>query len=272
MKLGFIGAGTISSAVIAGLVQSGLTIEGIVVSPRNAETAARLAGQHALVSVGKDNQDVVDRSQIVFLALRSQIAEAVVRELRFRAEHHVVSFIPVAGPETIANWIGVPAKITQALPLPFVASKQGATALYPPDETVAAIFSALGAAVAVPDRREYELLTTGSALMGTYFGILDSAERWLIRNGVPPLQAHAYLRQLFSGLAHAMAEAPEASFAALRAEFSTKGGLNEQIFRDFQEGGGTAALEGALGLALERVQGKVKPADPRDDQKPSAES
>jgi len=256
VKLGFVGTGTISSAVVAGLAQSGIDIEEMVVSPRNAETAARLAGQYALVSVGKDNQDVVDRSQIVFLAVRSQIAEAVIRQIRFRPEQHVVSFIPVISLETIAEWIGVPVKITQALPLPFVAHGLGATAFYPPEETISAIFSALGTAVAVADRQEYELLTTGSALMGTYFGILESAERWLTDAGVRSPQAHAYLRQLFAGLAHATATAPNASFSELRFEFSTKGGLNEQIFRDFQTSGGTAALEGALGAALARVRGR----------------
>lgn len=255
MKLGFLGAGTISSAVIAGLAQSGLDIEGIAVSPRNAATAARLAARYALVSVGRDNQDVVDRSQIVFLAVRSQVAEAVIREIRFRPDHHVVSFIPVASPETLAEWIGLPVRITQALPLPFVADRSGATAFYPPDETVFAIFSALGTAVAVRDRREYELLTTGSAVMGTYFGFLESAERWLAEGGVPSAQAHAYLRQLFAGLAQATAAAPNASFEALRSEFSTRGGLNEQIFRDFKAGGGTAALKAALDAALMRVRG-----------------
>ncbi|QEL22994.1 pyrroline-5-carboxylate reductase [Bosea sp. F3-2] len=255
MKLGFVGTGTISSAVIAGLAKSSLDIEEVIVSPRNAETAARLSEQHALVSVGKDNQDVVDRSQIVFLAVRPQIAEAVIRDIHFRSGQHVVSFIPVVSPETIAGWIGVPVKITQALPLPFVAHRLGATAFYPPEETISAIFSALGTAVAVTDRREYELLTTGSALMGTYFGILESAERWLTESGVPSLQAHAYLRQLFTGLAYATAVSPNAAFAELRSEFSTKGGLNEQIFRDFQGSGGTAALEGALAGALARVRG-----------------
>ncbi|QND68468.1 NAD(P)-binding domain-containing protein [Mesorhizobium loti] len=258
MRLGFVGTGTISSAVIAGLMQSDLKIEQITVSPRNSETAAKLAERYSRVSIGRDNQDVVDTSQVVFLAVRSQVAEAIIKEIRFRPEQHIVSFIPVFSIETISEWIGVPAKLTRAVPLPFVAQGMGATAFYPSDETISAVFAELGTAVAVTDLQEYEVLTTSGALMGTYFGILENAELWLTGNGVPSAQAHAYLRQLFAGLAHATSSSPHSSFSELRTEFSTKGGLNEQLFADFQKAGGTTALTNALTVALERMQGRVK--------------
>ncbi|PZV35871.1 NAD(P)-binding domain-containing protein [Mesorhizobium kowhaii] len=169
MRLGFVGTGTISSAVIAGLMQSDLKIEQITVSPRNSETAAKLAERYSRVSIGRDNQDVVDTSQVVFLAVRSQVAEAIIKEIRFRPEQHIVSFIPVFSIETISEWIGVPAKLTRAVPLPFVAQGMGATAFYPSDETISAVFAELGTAVAVTDLQEYEVLTTKRCSHGHLF-------------------------------------------------------------------------------------------------------
>jgi pyrroline-5-carboxylate reductase len=40
------------------------------------------------------------------------------------------------------------------------------------------------------------------------------------------------------------------------SEFSTKGGLNEQVFAEFKENGGTKALTLALDSVLKRIEQK----------------
>lgn len=53
------------------------------------QVASRLADKFPIVRVGADNQDVVDSADIVFLAIRPQIAEEVITELRFRADQRL---------------------------------------------------------------------------------------------------------------------------------------------------------------------------------------
>ena len=101
---------------------------------------------------------------------------------------------------------------------------------------------------------EFDLLAVGSALMGSYFGLLETAQGWLVAEGLPEVSARTYLAGLFGSLG-AAAEASPQPFAALREEYSTRGGLNEQMFRVFGEAGGTAALQTALTRVLERVRG-----------------
>ena len=254
MTIGFVGTGTITEAVVTGLCKTGFRDTAIVLSPRSESVAARLAAANRNVSIASDNQDVLDRSDLVFVAVRPQIVEEVVRALRFRPDHHVISFVAATPLDRLLAWIDQPVRLSQAIPLPFVADLQGATAIHPPDEVSNAVFSALGTAIQVESSREFDLLAVASCMMGTYFGILGATSTWLESQGLPSAAGDAYLRQLFSGLAHAARSRPVTSFDELVGEHSTKGGLNEQVLEDFRGFGGTEALQKALGRVLERIR------------------
>ncbi len=254
MTAGFVGTGTITEAVVTGLCKTRFAQMPIVLSPRSQSIAARLAGANANVSIAADSQDVLDRAGLVFIAVRPQIVEEVVTALRFRPDHHVISFVAATPLERLQAWIGQPVRLSQAVPLPFVADLQGATAIYPPDAVSDALFSALGTAIQVESKREYDLLAAGSAMMGSYFGIMDTVAGWLQGQGLSREAADLYVRQLFSGLDHAARLRPAASFAELVDDHSTKGGLNEQVLADFRAAGGGAALQGALDRVLARIR------------------
>lgn len=253
MTIGFVGTGTITEAVVTGLCKTAFRDTPIVVSPRGENVSARLAAANRNVSISLDNQDVLDRSDLVFLAVRPQIAEGVIRALRFRPSHHVISFVATTPLDRLQTWIDQPVRLSLAIPLPFVADLQGATAIHPADEVSNAVFSVLGTAIQVETKHEFELLAAASALMGTYFGILDATSAWLESEGLPRAAADAYLRQLFSGLAHVARSRSDTSFDELVGEHSTKGGLNEQVLEDFRGSGGTAALQKALDRVLARI-------------------
>jgi pyrroline-5-carboxylate reductase len=149
----------------------------------------------------------------------------------------------------------------QAIPLPFVAERQGATALYPPDARIARLFDALGTAVQCDSRHEYDMLGAASALMSTYFGIMEFAVDWLAQNGLDRKKGQAYLAPLFESLAQRATKAEVESFASLSEEFATKGGLNEQVLANFEKNGGRTALTGALDGVLARIEGRGSKAD-----------
>lgn len=255
MRIGFVGTGTITEAMVTGIVGSGLAVAEILVSPRNREIAARLAGRFPSVRIAKDNQDVVDAADLLFLAVRPQIAEDVVSVLAFRAGQTVVSVIAATDRSKLLAWIRKDVRLSQAIPLPFVAERSGVTAIYPPNPDIAAIFAALGSVVECETKEEYDLLAVASALMGTYFGILDRATGWVAEKGVAREKVRAYLAPLFASLAQTAVRAESTPLDALRREFSTPGGLNEQVFDVFERGGGSRALTDALEAVLRRVRG-----------------
>jgi pyrroline-5-carboxylate reductase len=73
LKLGFIGIGKIAGALVEGLCTSDMEPAEIVLSPRNSENAAYWAGKYPNVEKAANNHKVLDRSDIVFIALRQPL-------------------------------------------------------------------------------------------------------------------------------------------------------------------------------------------------------
>ncbi len=188
---------------------------------------------------------------------RPQIAEEVIRPLQFRDGQKVVSVVAATSREALFDWIGADVCLSQAIPLPFVARRKGVTAVYPPDVDTAALFNVLGNAVECETKKEYDLLAAASALMATHFGIMHGTTEWLAENGLPDDKGRAYIAPLFAGLSEtALLAGKDDHFIDLSRDYATKGGLNEQVFHDFDQNGGMDALTGALDRVLERITKK----------------
>ena len=70
LRCGFVGTGTMSAAMVRGLCTANPPVASVAVSPRNAEKAAALAREFpGRVTIAADNQDVVERSDVVFIGV-----------------------------------------------------------------------------------------------------------------------------------------------------------------------------------------------------------
>lgn len=253
-QLGFIGTGTITEAIVTGLLSSGEAIPSMVVSPRTKAIADRLSTLSSRVLVAKDNQGVIDAADTVFLAVRPDVAEGVIRELRFRSGQRVVSLIAGIRHDTLRNWIEESVDLVRAMPLPFVASRTGVTVIFPPNPQVEMLFTSLGTAVPCSNIEQFDQLTAAGALMGTYFGILEIVVGWLVEKGIGEAEARAHMTSLFFALGKVAVDEKSRPLAELRREFSTKGGFNEQMFRIFESEKGPRSIIMALESVLKRAQ------------------
>lgn len=251
MRLGFIGTGAITGHILRGLKTSDLADWPVVISPRNADMARELTKLPG-VEIATDNQDVINRSDLILLAIRPQVAEAVLRPLQFHPETPLISLIATLQIDTLQQWTGAQA-ICRAIPLPFVERHQDVTPVFPPIPQAMQLFNALGRALAVDDLAAFDAYGTASALMATYFGLLETAANWLSGQGISAPDSDAYLRGLFANLGNSLAASP-LSLDALRIGHSTAGGLNEQLHRVFEAEGGGAALEAGLASVLARIK------------------
>jgi hypothetical protein len=100
------------------------------------------------------------------------------------------------------------------------------------------------------DAAEFELFGAACCLMGTYFGLLDVIAHWMTAKGMLNKHARDFLAHLFAGLSETARASPEGSFEELRTAYSSKGGLNEQVFDLFVSHGAAA---GSYGRARSRV-------------------
>ena len=147
MKLGFIGCGEITKAVVTGLDRVSYPYDEIIVSERSASISAQLAKDCARVRVCGDNQQIADQADMLFLAVRPQVAEEVLSGLSYTPGKLVVSLIAMLTRERIAEWTGPDVTIVRANPLPNIATNAEVTPILPQNDDVAALFDALGQAV-----------------------------------------------------------------------------------------------------------------------------
>lgn len=260
MIIGFVGTGTITAALVRGMHEGPGQPPEVILSPRSVAVAERLARAYAGVSIASDNQAVVDAADLVVLAVRPQVAAEIVAELQFRPGQKVVSLIATFSHKRLRQLVG-DTMLVRAIPLPFAERRMSATAIFPSDPEVSALFARVGQSVEVEDECQFDALLAASALMGTYFGTLETVAGWLQGRGVAPTVARAYLDALHQGLAQTLLASGDRDLASLRHEFSTRGGINEQLFREYEMAGGTKALLAALESVRERIEGGLERPD-----------
>ncbi|MFK3818318.1 pyrroline-5-carboxylate reductase [Pseudomonas sp. NPDC089407] len=253
-RIGFIGTGVITEAMVTGLLASPAEPLEIIVSARNEAVSSRLAAAYPQVLVSQSNQQIIERADTVVLAIRPQVAESVIRALVFRPGQKIISVIAATPRASLAQWVNEQVDIVQAIPLPFVAQRTGVTAIYPPSLEVAALFNQLGRAVECETKVEYDLLAAASALMSTYYGVLHGAVSWLAAQGLPSDKARDYISHMSVALSDAALSREPASFGELSTAYATPGGLNEQVLREFKHHGGERALHLALDQVIKRIR------------------
>lgn len=252
MTLGIVGTGAIASAIVTGLHASG-DAGRIVVSPRNAATASGLAARFAGVVVAGSNQDVLDQCETVVLAIRPQVAESVLRELRFKPSHRAISVVATFVVERLRRLVAPAEKITRAIPLPSAAQRQSPTAIYPYDEAVLQLFRRVGPAFAVETEEQFNALGAASSAVASYFAFADSIASWLMRYGLPAAPARDYVSRLLPLLPEEVAHAPELDFRSMAAAHATQGGLNEQLLKHLETQGVFTTIHEGLDALMLRV-------------------
>jgi pyrroline-5-carboxylate reductase len=258
MKLGFVGTGAMTSAMVTGLSSGNSGPPSISLSPRNAALAADLAARFANVSVASSNQDVLDESQTVVLAVRPQVAQDVLSELHFRPDHHVISIVSTLALRRLSDLVAPARRVTRAVPLPSAAKQRSPTAIYPRDSAAVDIFAHLGLAFEVDTEGEFDALCAATATIASYFAFTHTIATWLEGRGLPKAQARDFVARIFSELADVVVEAPGRSFESLAADYATRGGTNEQILMHLTERRVFETLTEGLDAVMRRISETAK--------------
>ena len=141
MILGFIGTGKIAASVITGICRSKISYNKIIVSPRNIKIAKSLKKKFKKIVIAKNNQQIIDESNWVFLSITPTVGEKIIKDLRFKSKQTVVSFISTITLSQLKKAIKVKAKVVRAIPLPPISLKKGPIPICPPNVKVKAFFN-----------------------------------------------------------------------------------------------------------------------------------
>jgi pyrroline-5-carboxylate reductase len=242
MRIGFIGTGTISAAVIEGL-QSLPDAPEIVVSPRSEATSLALSAKFKKVSRAKTNAEVAT-ADIVFLGMRPMHLEEAMAGIDLKAGQIVASM--VAGfsyADITARW--PKATVCRFIPLPGIARGKGPMATYPAVPEIVKLMSPLGDLFVAPDEARIHFGGLNS-FMSSYYELQRALIDVGTSAGISETDARGFVVSLLGMLADTAQHTPDASFGSLVEEHQTKGGLNERVRAALLEQGWFDAPRAAL--------------------------
>ena len=253
MKLGFIGTGKITSSVVTGICRSKISFQKILLSPRNKNVAKRLKKKFKKVSIAKNNQEIVNSCNWIFLAVTPTVGQKIIKDLKFKSSQIIISFISTMTLPQLKKAIKVKATIVRAIPLPPISLRKGPVPMFPPNKKVKNFFNKLGTTVEISNEKLSKNFWSTSGMMAPFYELLSTMSNWLVKRGVRRDKAQKYVTSLFAALSEDAVVNSNKDLKYLVKESQTPRGLNEQGVKELRKAGFYRATEKTLNSILKRL-------------------
>ena len=253
MNLGFIGTGKISSSVIKGICTSKISFKQILISPRNKLIAQNLKKSFKKVVIAKNNQEIVDSCNWVFLSITPTVGQKIIKKLKFRSNQTIISYISTITLRELKKAIRVKAKIVRAIPLPPISLKKGPVPICPPNKKVKDFFNQIGTTIEIKKEKSSINFWSISGMMASFYELQRVMTDWLVKRDVNRNDAQKYITSLFLALSQDAFVNSKKDLKYLVKESQTPHGLNEQGVRELTKAGFYKKLEKALNSIHKRL-------------------
>ena len=213
MKIGFIGAGNMGSAIIGGIVKNSIS-DNIIVYDKNKEGLVKLSDKFG-INIAKDNIEVVKESDILFLAIKPNILYDVIDEIKDDVNEETVIVSIVAGQsiEKIENAFGKNIKLIRVMPNTPALVGEGMSALCKNSnvsdedmEAVLNIFKGIGVAEEVSEYMMDAVTAVSGSSPAYVFMFIEAMADAAVMGGMPREKAYTFATQAVLGAAKMVLE------------------------------------------------------------------
>ena len=253
MKLGFIGTGKIASSVITGICKSQIKFKQITISSRSKKISTSLKKRFKKIVVLKDNQEIVNKSNWVFLSVTPKVGEKIIKNLKFKTSQTIISFISTINLSELKKMVKIKSKIVRAIPLPPISLKKGPIPIYPPNKNVKNFFNKIGSAIEIKNEKLSINFWSTSGMMASYYEMLKVMSNWLIKKGIKRKDAQKYITSLFLALSEDAVVNSKKELKYLVKESQTPKGLNEQGLKIMSRKGAYKSIVKTLNAIHKRL-------------------
>lgn len=214
-KIGFIGGGNMGSAMIGGILSSGLsTADKVIASAHSQATLDRLSASFGIQTT-LDNITVVKDADIIFLAVKPYMYEDVIEEIRdfVDEEKLIVAIAAGVSHSKLDDFFGKPLKIVRAMPNTPAMVLEAMSALTPNEhvsaeelQTVIAIFESFGKAEVVPESLMDAVVGVSGSSPAYVYMFIEAMADAAVADGMPRTQAYKFAAQSVYGAAKMVLE------------------------------------------------------------------
>ena len=250
-----------ASSLLSGLIASGHSPRQLWVSDINQEALQSLSA-NLDVNVSTSNDDVINNSDVVVLAVKPQVLEDVAKAAAAsiqRKQSLVVSIAAGVSQKSLSQWLGKEIAIVRCMPNTPALVLTGATALHANNnvsvqqrDLAENIMRSVGIALWVDNEPELDAVTAVSGSgPAYYFLLMEAMEKVAVELGLSETTARLLVQQTALGAAKIALESSE-SPEQLRKRVTSPGGTTQQAIDVFQQGGFVELVAKAVQAARNR--------------------
>lgn len=298
LSVGFIGCGTIASSIARGLFlaaaaaasddtkpTTNINLDSVVVSKRSESRSGALVEEYSEkypdagfdLSVTEDNQEILDRCDLIFLTVLPQQASSILQGLTFDPDRHIlVSLVSTANLQDLVTDSKLDlSRVAKMICLPSIANHKGVALLCcggddtndntATKEFLVEIFGAMGGVVALDTEADMQACMVTTCTMGPLYGTMMNQRDWLLNktNSLSKEDATFLVIKQFAGAISDAERAGASSSLETRLEDlieeQTPGGLNEQALKNYGRvlGSFEDVQQPVMDAVLSRIRGET---------------
>ena len=266
--IAFLGAGSMARAIMAGLLQPGVEIEGgIRATNRSADRAAELADLPGVTSFATEtdasaNRTAVAGARLVVVAVKPAMVPDLLREIADALEPGTI-VVSVAAGVTVATFESLlPESVVVIRSMPNTPAVVGraVTGIAPGTrsssadlELAVAMFETVGEVLVVPEEQIDALSTISGSGPAYVFYLIEQLTATAVDKGFTPDQAARMVQGTFRGASELLAVS-DADPIELRRRVTSPKGTTERAVAVLEEGRLKELFDRATDAALDRAR------------------
>ena len=263
MKLGFIGTGNMASAFMGGVIKAEIfKPEEIIGADLFAPGRERVQKTYG-ISVTEDNKEVAEKAEVIFLSVKPQFYEDVIKEIRdlIKPEQIIITIAPGKTLSWLGEKFGKPVKIVRCMPNTPAMVGEGMTGITPNEhvtkeetEYVVKILSSFGR-VEVISENLMDVVTSVSGSSPAYvYMFIEAMADAAVSEGMPRAQAYKFAAQAVLGSAKMVLETGKHP-GELKDMVCSPGGTTIEAVRVLEERGLRSAVFEAMEACFKVAKG-----------------
>lgn len=239
MRIGILGLGAIASCVARDLAARG---HELLVTERSRRRSEVLARDFDSVRVAPP-RSIVSESDLLFLGVTGEAAEAALAPLDFSVGQSVVSFMADIGTDELRGMIA-PARLEATMiPFPWIAQTRSPILVLPETRVLETLFGGRHDVIALPDQGTLDEYLAAQAVVSPALKLAETARTWLGAGTGDADGAERFLRLLIGSALMARTDDGEFDLANLLNALNTPGGYNQRLRVHMENAGAFDALE-----------------------------
>jgi len=256
LKIGFLGAGHMSQAMIKGLLENGLDANKIYVSNRTPGKLQKLSESHK-VQICSSNEELVETCDVVIIAVKPQDLLAAIEPISqaFLERQIVISLAAGLRMDTLEKHLPQ-CRLVRLMPNTPTLISKGLIGYLTHDEdealktVVEDLCAPLGSVFEMSDEDQFEsFMIACSSGTGFVFELMTYWHEWMIEHGFDEEIAQKMTIETFLGASLLAQKSPDLGLEELQSRVTSKKGVTSAGLESMRE----LEIERALRISFEKA-------------------